>query len=326
MRARGFTLIELIIAMALGLMVCLVAFIAFAAASKTVTSANRIALQNRLLMTGVTYAMEDMDTWGSYHPLGDPTNGLLHVSSPDPNNVADARPFNRLRVDPSDLEYRADDPKWWYRYRFVDPYGGWGTTCLPDYSMFGKQGDPGDGAFLHDLAYDLMTTVGSYGMLDYWPPGVPVGGADASGDSFDFLRSSSKGMGGDGAWDVWPMGTRMGGKNGQTAVAVISNRRDVLRGYNRREFRDMAQRSIDVVLPLANIRAQYDHTLGPGEVGPVDWPLLQVATRHTISMNVFFHQSSIKVHDFESGQSLLIAFSAPATTLRGARRLRGLDP
>lgn len=61
--ARGFTLIELMLAVVLGSMVVYIAVAGIRVAAQTVTSANRLALDNAILRAGVGIALNDKDFW-----------------------------------------------------------------------------------------------------------------------------------------------------------------------------------------------------------------------------------------------------------------------
>ncbi len=63
---NAFTLIEMIIASAVGLFVLVTAYSAVRAASRTIQSAERMALENRLLRAGFVYALDEIDYWILY--------------------------------------------------------------------------------------------------------------------------------------------------------------------------------------------------------------------------------------------------------------------
>src|SRR5947209_7664141 len=59
----AFTLIELLIAMALGLVVLLTAFAGFRVTAQALTASRRIAVENNLMRLGVQLALEEADYW-----------------------------------------------------------------------------------------------------------------------------------------------------------------------------------------------------------------------------------------------------------------------
>jgi prepilin-type N-terminal cleavage/methylation domain-containing protein len=60
---QGFTLIEMMIAIALGAMVIYVAVAGFRAASQSITVVNRLAIENALIRSGMQVAHEHLDFW-----------------------------------------------------------------------------------------------------------------------------------------------------------------------------------------------------------------------------------------------------------------------
>jgi len=90
---HAFTLIELVIAIALGMMVVLVAFAGFRVAAVTVQKANRLAVENSLIRYGLGRAMEDVDFW---------------VGWDDPDRPADGQ---RLRASTAAATVGCDDPR-----------------------------------------------------------------------------------------------------------------------------------------------------------------------------------------------------------------------
>ena len=60
---RGFTLIELMIAVTLGLGIVMVATAGFRVAAQAVTKCNRMALENALVRTAVLQACNEVDFW-----------------------------------------------------------------------------------------------------------------------------------------------------------------------------------------------------------------------------------------------------------------------
>lgn len=66
MMRRGFSLIELAIALGLGLMVALIAVAGFRVAAATIAQTNRLAFQNRLMRVGLVEALEEIDFWTRY--------------------------------------------------------------------------------------------------------------------------------------------------------------------------------------------------------------------------------------------------------------------
>ena len=62
----AFTLIELMIAISMGMLLVYAALAGFRVTSQTVTSANRLALENSLLRAGFSEALHELDFWTAY--------------------------------------------------------------------------------------------------------------------------------------------------------------------------------------------------------------------------------------------------------------------
>jgi prepilin-type N-terminal cleavage/methylation domain-containing protein len=216
---RGFTLIELMISIALGLVVVLTAFAVFQATARTMNRAQRISMQNQLLLAGLWKGLDELDSWEQCNDPADPRNPTrqprLYKANPSADIRSDARPFNDIKdaaaVNPpwapvggnaSALRYMPDDPRWWYRYRFIAPAIELTGTVnhpdtagfLPRYEQYGCIGFAVDAyqlpavggtpdptrAFLHEWSDRLATRLGFYAMFDYLPAGSPIGVATGS--------------------------------------------------------------------------------------------------------------------------------------------------
>ncbi|MDA3959991.1 MAG: prepilin-type N-terminal cleavage/methylation domain-containing protein [Planctomycetota bacterium] len=117
----GFTMIELMIAIGLGLLVAIVAYASFATAAETITTVRRMALDNRLMRAGVAAALDEVDYWTVYDDPDDTANqGLRQIqrgdgfAAPDmttglPFTALQAIPL-RLETAPAGWQLRATDP------------------------------------------------------------------------------------------------------------------------------------------------------------------------------------------------------------------------
>ena len=62
-KRKGFTLIELMIAITIGTLVVYTAMVGVRVSASAVTSSNRLALENSLLRIGFIQAMNEVDFW-----------------------------------------------------------------------------------------------------------------------------------------------------------------------------------------------------------------------------------------------------------------------
>lgn len=128
----GFTLIEMMVSIALASILILCAVTCFRMISKAVSTANAINTENSMLRTGMELALLDVDYWQSHANERPPYNkGWTRVrSQPDDagTNFADEtmmrRPFQPIRYSPrTDTNER-------------DPYPGAHGTSPLDYSLY----------------------------------------------------------------------------------------------------------------------------------------------------------------------------------------------
>lgn len=128
---QAFTLIEMMIAVALGSLLIYTSFAGFRAASQTITVANRLSLENSMMRAGVLRAHDEIDFWMD---LDNPTlpdgvrklknrNGLPFspFSATFPGSAAStstsvtAAPETANGWDPSDTAWAAANPRTWMR-------------------------------------------------------------------------------------------------------------------------------------------------------------------------------------------------------------------
>jgi prepilin-type N-terminal cleavage/methylation domain-containing protein len=124
-RHLGFTLIELLIAIGLGLMIVYTATAAFRVAAQSVTTANRLSLENAVLRAGYQLAHHDLDFWTN---VDDPAKGRIGLRAGGP---AAGMPFTPFSVswstgstsdaesatghDPRDVAWAMGNPRVWWR-------------------------------------------------------------------------------------------------------------------------------------------------------------------------------------------------------------------
>ncbi len=79
-RSRAFTLIELMLAMAIGMLILFTAFAGFRVASQCIVVANRLSLENSLMRSGYSIAHEQLDFWTNLDDPYDATRERLRLS------------------------------------------------------------------------------------------------------------------------------------------------------------------------------------------------------------------------------------------------------
>jgi prepilin-type N-terminal cleavage/methylation domain-containing protein len=112
MERRGFTLIEMLLAITLGSMVIYIAIAGVRVASQSITVANKLALENAVLRTGVAVAMEHTDFWTDHDqpfPINAALDQPLRGTAPDSASPAVQRglPFTPFDTSRNTTGYRA---------------------------------------------------------------------------------------------------------------------------------------------------------------------------------------------------------------------------
>jgi hypothetical protein len=78
---HAFTLVELMIALALGMVIVFTALAGFRVASQSVTLVNRLALENAVMRAGCQSAHDRLDFWTDYDDPEDPGNQRLRLAA-----------------------------------------------------------------------------------------------------------------------------------------------------------------------------------------------------------------------------------------------------
>ncbi len=135
LRTSGFTLIEMLIAIALGVVIITTCAAGFRVASQSISVANRLALENTLMRSGYFAAVEEADYWESFddpNATPAPATSLRGSASLTYHGVATARgmaftPLTQMgftcaaptnseadRGWDSAYQWPASDPRGWY--------------------------------------------------------------------------------------------------------------------------------------------------------------------------------------------------------------------
>src|SRR4051812_2999773 len=171
MRRHAFTMIELIIAVALSAVICATAAVALRVCASTFTATQRLTVTSRMMRAGVLAALDDLDTWKVCDDPDDPARQPLRAAGNAFSPVA----FSRPTFTP---EAPQDQPQTWWR--------GLGAVNddkrFGDYAMFSRLGHPDpERCWYPDLMAGLSAQIGHYGMIDYAPANLMFSMYDASG-------------------------------------------------------------------------------------------------------------------------------------------------
>jgi prepilin-type N-terminal cleavage/methylation domain-containing protein len=210
-RRRGFSLIELMIALALGLVIVFTAFAGFRVASQVVTLSFRLSTENALVRAGMHSAYDELDFWKTYDDPDVPANRRLRdfdgarglpftpfsvawpksgwSANSDPNGWNDdADPDNDRGWNPKDTwSLDPGNARAWWRGNHAERY--WSDLRYGRYAIFSNLnknlyvksplGDYGtvavDHTWLDNQLAGLRDALGYYGMIDYLPANTIYG-------------------------------------------------------------------------------------------------------------------------------------------------------
>jgi prepilin-type N-terminal cleavage/methylation domain-containing protein len=356
MHARGFTLIELMIAMALGVFILLVAFAAIRGTERAYQKAVAAREVNALMADGYRSAMTEMDRW-------------IAIDDPDLSAGQSLRAAGYAMAPLSlpDAAYRVDpsDPRWWdcsgmraMNIRYRNQSDSW--HYWPDHAQVAGINFQGDSAHIHNLQNSLWARGQLPLLLAYTPGHLPLGAIDAhrgwynasySGDRYATpMTWAQNGMSRALIWRTkdtrhWDRGDYQAGfssarfgtfqyskkafiapREGWSGVNTASNTlyQDIGSNYfkidGERLMNDFNQNSLiwqDRLQAAAGSPAFRGGDSGRfGHRFRVD---------RYYDSDGFTQTASITVQDNETGALTTLGFRPLATDLRGARLSRGLD-
>ncbi len=316
MNGRAFTVIEVLIAIALGMTLCYAAFATARLAGQATALTNRLSTENSLLRSGLHATFDEFDRWTTYDHPTDTTRQPLR---------AVGRPFQPLLFDRPEfqLDFRHDDPRTWWR----GPIYSHLSQRLGDYGHFSSLGDARtERLWYPTMLNQLWHNLGGYALVDYLP-------ASAIYSCFDALHQVPAHFG------------QAGAGGGRFAGDWFSNRRP--RGQiNLMHNMGYCVTLVDSYLNADVHRAVFSGTQGQGPwsdshlsngtthspvafmtVRPAHIPAVTIKVAHFLSFGWprSWHHARITMVSPVTGESVTLNQSLTATTLRGARRQRGLD-
>ncbi len=319
---RAFTMIEVLVATALGAVLCLGAVAALRTAQDCTTSAQRLSLENGLMRAGLQAALKELDDWSEFD-----RPSVQAVGQPfAPHDFTQARTF-------AAADWAAFDPaapRQWFRgdASHSDPFAHGDFPRLSH-----RQHAEPDRAFVHDWLRYVVDRFGYYAALDFAPANwiyhlqpAADGASDPEFRECDFgtyCTPSHFYSIGFGSWQQPRDRMSANYLEGVVAttdpvlLALPSSRitfhlggwLDARTGLGWNElYRDGAQR------------------FAPMPLRPGHWPDLRVTTRRVIAHAQRIHAATIDVTSPVTGKHLRLYLTTACTTLRGARLTRGLDP
>ena len=356
MRQQAFTLIELMIAVTIGLLVVYTAMAGLRVASGALTASNRIALENSLLRVGFIEAMEEVDFWAqSDNPL-DPDAGQpfrkpgagggmtftafsLTVDSTTNASFVDK---GLSLSEPSGggiggwnqhpLARSPSNPRIWNRINYFEehsPFHYWGTGFI--YSNLDKSKSPH--YWLAGQIKGVIDTMGFWGMIEYMPSNTLFGyhGAAPLGSNGNVAwTGTSTAFSENGKWfcpndggDNMLKG-RYRNTNGSRyalpgpQVATTVNCRVFYNvGYQGRQW-GFDETKVDKFLSVTGVKAL---DADKREI-PELWPQVYYTVRRIIVRGQFVNSVVLTMRDPKTGNAFEVPFIATGTTLRGARQQR----
>lgn len=362
MNRHAFTLIELMIAVALGMLIVYVALAGFRVAAQSITVTNRLALENDLLRSACIAANERLDFWTDYDDPDnlaeqrlrprDATGGLPFTP------ISDVFPLVRHASDPEKSngwdpqeQWKAADSRSWWHGNVAEKFNS--EMALGRYSIFGNSrppvlviglpltvvggiGEYGTVSVPHEWYYrqvwGLHNAMGYYAFAEYLPQNTLFACYQ------DFQRASP----------MWP--ERETNQDGMPVLlfrpGTSFDNGEGGQEYPKGLWRLTMVSSYGLVSPTSpnanqsvvhrnryltgywnnqnEMRRFHRETENRRTFldGPGHWPTAQITTQHFIKTGRFVNYASIRLQNPVTGGTTELAFTAFSTTLRGARLQR----
>jgi prepilin-type N-terminal cleavage/methylation domain-containing protein len=329
---RGaFTLIEMMIGVALGALVVTVAVTGLQVSSQTITLTNRLSLENAVLRAAVVAANREMDFWDTFDSRTDDAQPLIRTLR------APGCPFAPMSFTAPELllEFDQSQPRlWWNGHLWSSNHkSSGGQQRFGDYSLFGRQGlgsptVPIERVWRHNILPQLATNLGYYAALDYLPANFVFGFYDANGEVPD--EFGTPGVGANRFRSNWHGGNKplcrveFGHDNGCILTTVpgktsLPNTHPVshhaIFNNSNAAFSSVSYPDGWAAFPPMNFLA----------MKPEHWPSVAMQVKVTFHWMDFRQQVLINQVDPLTGKKTSMILHGLTTTLRGARRQRDLD-
>ncbi|MBA3936057.1 MAG: prepilin-type N-terminal cleavage/methylation domain-containing protein [Planctomycetes bacterium] len=351
---RAFTLIEMLIAIALGLVLVYTAAAGLRVAAQTVTVANRLALENEIMRNGFEIALDEVDLWRAYdEPVDAMRQGqrsaggifcpfkssAVGVSTTAPATSATIiidianipGPTDSERGWNSDYVWPVADPRTWFRNNMAERSGT--ALHFGGYKRFSTVG-PADATgrthtWLANQLDRLVSAFGYYGMADYLPAGTIYdyagGSFPVTGGGMCSLLANTGGLNfqnGDGGAD-FAQSLYRATKNTAFAVYPLTAATPInatSAAYTRWNVGQNANQDSTRTFQL--VTSSHDPVL---EIRPTTWPTMTVSTARTLAYNRFACVARVHWTSPLTGNTSELSFTCFGTSLRGARQQRRAD-
>jgi prepilin-type N-terminal cleavage/methylation domain-containing protein len=335
MRTKAFTLVELMIAMALATVLCVAAYATVRMCTQAVATVNRLSLENNLMRTGLLTALDELDSWKSYDDPDKPNaERPLHDQY---------HPFYPLDFAASgfDTDFDQSDPKCWYRgpsqmIRTGKKYGDTALFAMQNYVDLDDPQRQKERRWTANTLGTISNKLGYYALFDYLPSGMILmytGSDEKSAPEFSIFYGPTVYK---GATPIKPVITSSSGQN--TPYDALANRGG---GYTITTDAEYLARDVDHhyfqgwlgILDTADaadwlakhIRDDCGSKQPFLDKAPETWPTVEIKVNHTHYVGRMNDNASIILSSPVTAQKLKLYITATSTTLRGARRQRGLD-
>lgn len=357
----GFTLIELMIAIGLGVVLVYTSFAGFRMASQCVTVANRLSTENSLVRAGFQMAHEDLDFWTTYDDPLDVNAQPLRQHGPTPWGMEEGLPFTPMANTDvgghgglGDAAQDDSDRGWDSKYRWPvsDPRAWWrgnsgeqDTTHIPygRYAIFsantanlnvtsGSFGTYGSvtvpNTWFPNQLQTLWYGLGYYGLLEYMPANTIYTwyqeygpGCEDGGVPLELLSPSSSFTNPDGAVG-YPRGNYLLTFGTSFAVPSPSDAADYVNLHWRaRHFFNTNYFSTKAAMQTFEQATTNVRPLMSQL--PEHWPGVEVRVGRFLKDARYVAVCRVRWKHTETGAIKELSFSGFGSTLRGARQQRG---
>jgi prepilin-type N-terminal cleavage/methylation domain-containing protein len=347
MARRAFTLLEVLVSVALGSVICYTAYVCLRVCSHSVSVVNKLSLENNLMRTGVRSGLEEVDFWTTVDDPNDPTRQPLRQQLSDgswpPFRRCDAS-FNfnatemQLRFDPHLLHaiYRGHDNQ------KITPYNVNGYTDADwdqvwgDYSLFLRIDHPDlDHRWLAAMIKNISWNLGYYALLDYMPCNTIYSWYRADG-TLDvelypaYINTNRREHGKLYYGNSDNMASRDFGSLMFDSPVFVTNAKEYIDAlYPRQLFRLWYQQVYRWTPDLFDFEggAIERTAIRPAVLAtkPAHWPDVTTTVNRFLNQARWINGVRVICANPLNGEQMKLYFSATGTTLRGARRQRGLD-